>query len=879
MNSKYNYEKKSNATLYSEWNPADEKNKTLSEKKSKTYELNRDMYKIKSAKSYDSEPDEDDFTYKIYKEKKDCIPIVTKFDNYKNSENIESKKLSIDYSCLIHVKNFKALKNFKKEISDFFYEGKDTIVSIELGKNDNCYQVLFKSKFDAENACKYDKLDVNGQTIRIKLAKNLLEKENESNNNSELNKLIENKNILEKESYENSKNKSKLNKNVLRDYFGYEFNENDRAFNVLTECKYKNLDLKIKWSEFYFQNRKDVYDIIYNQIKRNVLDRESLQSLKSMKLINLTQNNGTGKTTVLIMLQYYIKEIEIADNNFKIYYPEVINFIDSEKPIILTCIYIFLQGINETIFKGMNLEIKEITTTNIEMKLFSLSKNLNTYLSNNNSKLKKESWNKLTDFFYKTNGNINDIIEYKEPKKQLIIFRIDEIGNISSNPDIHHKSEYIENLLNFFKLMKFENPHKIMRLYCLRKIINDFCNSRIEVIVAGKNSFMPFMGYCLFRDSPCELLHINLNPLCHNNEFRYIENIVLYRLMTTNNNNSLLKNNLLKIAQKIEKDDDEKIQKFNKMMDLFYGYISKYSGGHPRMIGFLITFLEENFDCNEYLKNFNLPEEDVKMNLKTLFKDLSSNFLNKIKNIILRTYRTSDLLSTLLNILKEKDIDISEDNILYFIYRNRKNSNLIFSFCNYFIEIIENLQQKLQFKSTTLKIKLSLIDIINSLGILFIDNENTMKEDNTDNYDYSNVKFFFPKLLKYHLKSKYPNFDELEKMMILSAEIKNISFTGENYQKFTIEYLTHIFMQKDPIKNKLPNLFKSIVNFSQYLNYYSVEIINITGNKDSKLYIENISKQIKQIIPRLENNNVLFIVPTLQNNYIHDFFVLIPNNE
>lgn len=169
------------------------------------------------------------------------------------------------------------------------------------------------------------------------------------------------------------------------------------------------------------------------------------------------------------MLQYYIKEIEIADNNFKIYYPEVINFIDSEKPIILTCIYIFLQGINETIFKGMNLEIKEITTTNIEMKLFSLSKNLNTYLSNNNSKLKKESWNKLTDFFYKTNGNINDIIEYKEPKKQLIIFRIDEIGNISSNPDIHHKSEYIENLLNFFKLMKFENPHKIMRLYCLRK--------------------------------------------------------------------------------------------------------------------------------------------------------------------------------------------------------------------------------------------------------------------------------------------------------------------------------------------------------------------------------------------------------------------------
>lgn len=868
MNSKYNYEKNSNATLYSQWNPSDEKNKTLFEKKSKNYKLNRDIYKIKSAKSYDSEPDEDDFTYKTYKEKKDCIPIDTKFDKYKNSDN-ESIKLPIDYSCLIHVKNFKALNDPKREIFEFFYEGNNKIVSIELGKNNNCYQVLFKSKFDAEKACTYDKLSVNGQTIRIKLAKNI-----------ELNNFNENKN-LEKESYENSKNKSKLNENALRDYFGYEFDDNDKAFNVLTECKYKNMNLDVKWCNFYFQNRKDVYDTIYSQIRRNFLDRESLQSLKSMKLINLTQNNGTGKTTALKMMKFYIKEIEIAYNKkLKIYYPKVKNFINNEdQPLILTCMYIFLNGINETIFKGMNLEIKDILPHNLEMKLSNLSQNLNKYLSNDNPKIKKESWNKLIIYFYRTDGKTIDTIEYKEPKKQAIIFRIDEIGNISSNSDIKHKSENLEKLLDFFKLMKFENPHKIMRLYCFRKILNNFCNSRIDVIVAGKNSFMPFMGNCLFTDSPCELLSINLNPLCHNNEFRYIENIVLYRLMTTTNFESLLKNNLLKIAQKIEKDDIEKITKFNKMIDLFYTNLSNYTGGHPRMITSLITFLEENFDCYKYFNNFNLPEEDVKKNLKTLFKDLSSNFLEKIKNIILRTYRSSDFLTTILNILKEKNININEDNILYFIYRNRKNSNLICSFFNYFIEIIENLQQKLKFQSTALKIKLTLIDIINSLGILFIDNENTMNVDIIDNNDYSNVKFFFPKLLKYHLNSKYPNFDEIEKMMILSAEIKNINFTGEHYQKFTVEYLIHIFMQKDPIKNKLPNLFKSIVNISNYLNYYSVEIIKITGNKDSKLYIENLSNEIKEIIPKLENNNVLIIVPTLQNNYIHDFFVLIPNNK
>lgn len=94
------------------------------------------------------------------------------------------------------------------------------------------------------------------------------------------------------------------NDKVLEKIYKIVFNENDNAYEIIKKPTITNPI----GTCLYFQNRDNVYKKIKNHIIENMKYRvgKELASIKLDGLISLSQNNGTGKTNVLRLLEHYL---------------------------------------------------------------------------------------------------------------------------------------------------------------------------------------------------------------------------------------------------------------------------------------------------------------------------------------------------------------------------------------------------------------------------------------------------------------------------------------------------------------------------------------------------------------------------------------------
>ena len=576
-----------------------------------------------------------------------------------------------------------------------------------------------------------------------------------------------------------------------------------------------------------------------------------------------------GKSAALNMLEHFIQEITFnRSTNYKIYYPPVIDFPKEEQSVIKSCIIVFLKGIKETIFSQnkTNLFIKKSIDFDND-SLLRISNILHNYLSDIDS---ENSWNELLDYFTLKNDNIT--IKYIKPEKNFILFRIDEIGDIT-NSNIIYDEDY-KALHDYFSTLNFCNPFKLMRLYVLRDCINLFCTDRIDVIVAGKNSFMPFMGKLNFHQSSNRLITINLNPLNANNDSKYIENIVLYHLLTIDKGKSILKQDLIDIKNSIVNDDQDKKIKYNKMMNNFYELIGHFTGGHPRMIKRLLEF----FDLISFKEYFimDLDSKNGENYIKKLFEDKKENFISKNEDIFTK-FLNNELFESIINVSKKNKIKIEPEDILHIMYLVYENPSDVIYLCNLLINIVTDFENK-KFKSS--KIQLTPKDIIDSLGILYVD-EREYSSINED-FDYSNTKFNIPIFLIEYIKNNKKTFvDHLNIFKFLkNFSIFKTPIPRSYLDKIMIWYYSILFKyEKETRKfmNKLKKIYSDI-NVEDYLKFNFVQIEKIDGYSQSANYIQKLQTQINEKLEKWNKRNILILTPKIHNNYIHDFFILIPSS-
>lgn len=125
-----------------------------------------------------------------------------------------------------------------------------------------------------------------------------------------------------------------------------------------------------------------------------------------------------------------------------------------------------MNGISESIFNELELTIDKKIIFNIQT-LKKISVNLNNYLKGFNG---EDSWNNLLKYF--THDDTTKKIQYKEPSKNFIIFRIDELGNVTNSDGIYADDN--EELRDYYIKMKFDCAHRLMRLYKIRSYITFF---------------------------------------------------------------------------------------------------------------------------------------------------------------------------------------------------------------------------------------------------------------------------------------------------------------------------------------------------------------------------------------------------------------------
>lgn len=417
--------------------------------------------------------------------------------------------------------------------------------------------------------------------------------------------------------------------------------------------------------------------------------------------------------------------------------------------------------------------------------------------------------------------------------------------------------------------MKFEKPFKYMRLYSIRNYLYQFSGNRIDFIVAGKNSFQPFMGQRNFLNSPSGIMFINLNPL----ELMYIEKVCLYDLVIKNSEESYLKDYLLKLKNKKSKEN------FNILMKEFYFRIEYYTGGHPRMVSRLLDFLHmKNIDYSQYFE---------KNKINNLFIENENEFLDSIDNDVLKRFiENLDLIFSISNVLKEEQYELAQ-SLTYMIFFFKNEPNLIFQF-------LDNILSKYNVKSD---IKLNPKDILDSIGILYIDKQNILSQSyHMNNQDIkNNLKLFFPQYLIKYLSKKIFTEDQLVQKLLLLNNLP-LTLSRENMEKIVIDYYFHIFQFK--IKSALSHLFLDNDNYLEifpYIGYTNVQVKYIDGSKgtdsskdisvDEKNnirkdgYVEDISKQIKNLYEFGSFDDVLIIIPNNPANYAHDFFILTANEK
>lgn len=629
----------------------------------------------------------------------------------------------------------------------------------------------------------------------------------------------------------------------------------------------------------YFQNRTDVFKIILQQLTNNSNFNSQIVGKKDNCLIVLSQNNGYGKSALLLMLPYFIQKVDYRGIDQDVYYPEISIYKKETITVLEAFIRIILTGISQLLF-GENKNLKQINYTFDHLEY--IKRDLNVFLSESENEIKQNAYINLIEYY-----DLKQIPEYKVSNFKRIIFRIDEIGNITTIPKYLNLSEKrYEDIVNYHKNRNFQFPFKYMRLYLLRNYIEDFRSEFIDFVIAGKNSFQPYMGKMQFNQSPSLILFINLSPMKEND--RHIKNIFIYHLMITNPTKSKLKTYLLEIKTKFDNDSE----KFNKIIDHFCVLIEKYTGGHPRMIFTLLTYFDNSdIKFSDYFESF----DEIQIE-KLFFNIRKELFLQLEENVFSRFAKDNELLISINRVLKEKT-NLSE-SIIYHIFFNREDPLAIIQILSNICLIYNNTEIKLlSLNEMREKILLSPRDIIDSIGLQYHDKYNILRlhhdkliesNDSVEIDHLKALKIFFSQYLIMYLLKDIKNEKQLIDILTLQS-LFPFKISGTQMQDILIKF--YFFSFRFNIKKVIISLLKD--NNDNDLVYCGIqeEIINgyktdIKEEKKSKsqIFNEKNSEYAKQITSQImnlksfnNNNRTLLIKPTLENNYAHDFFILTPN--
>lgn len=674
---------------------------------------------------------------------------------------------------------------------------------------------------------------------------------------------------------QSSKYDQKINENALQEAFRYTFKEDLKTCFILDAPVIKP-PVPFK-NKMYFQNRTNIMLSVANKIYDNYTNKENeftkVERTK-LELIACTQGNGIGKTTFLKMIEYFIPYIMNDEKKIKLNYTKTYDFKFVNNSVLESFISAVLMSIK--LILKIDYDIKNNLSYSNSI-LENLALRLHSYLSSDSSnEEKKNSFYGLLSYYDCDTKNI----EYQSPPEGILVFRFDEIGNITPKNDLKTKSK----LEAKFKNLGYDDSDisKYIGLYELRNYISTFTSfNTLEVIVAGKDSFLPFMGNLEESASPCKIYHVNLNPLTKipteekKEQHIYIKRIVQYFLMSKD---SELKTNLLIVRKTMNETD------FEDLMMLFYKMISEYTGGHPRILKITIDELGDYVNSNLY---FTADKLSQVQKLDTLFKNLYSKFVSKNNaDFVLDKFNNNTFIRNFYSMI---GLPFLKNNQIMHVLQSLSNINSmsIIAFLNNLVTIY-NLKIKSEAIHNINKL-ISIEDILISISIPYkLTIPDPLLPDNLF------VQLFYPKFVEIYNDKQFGEMKKSDKTLLalkLRPFLKATPLDVENYiiVKYGMVLLRNIEYELKSWFGSSEFSYSDVVYvpIKGFVYPYDKrsEISKVIDDEKTKIKINEYSKSISSQIEFLIRSNlnsenkldkVLLLDPETLKNFAHDLIAVVP---
>ena len=869
---------------------------------------------IKNEKINENEIDENEITTSIQKQKQQ-----NENNNNKNKKNKKNKNKKNENKDLnIEIKN--EIENNKK-VDDFI---KSIKAKKEIEKKEKLKENLKMNFFN-----KYKYLFILDPTLRLKLRNNEISIDEEIIN--DLFSMIKKNDILEKEIlkdscilidslneiiYSNNFEENLINNfisnniNLINEYSNQIENENENYFILICNILYSLIKLKIELNKEIEINIEKFYEIVINNIKKNLND---------FKDFNIKSNNNLINNLLLYFLITIFKSDnnEIIENLINNFLENIINNINIKEENLDKFKILFFNV--KFILRLFNIfEIKKDKFYSLNIKTTKFIENNFNNIQENIIKLNSKKYLKIIfyvikiyifnmDLYYYLETNLFDdffnlikIITEKEPfinefEEKKLFFKDFELNTLSFNSD-DGISNYCMILMKLFKFFDKDNFFDV-------NIYTEYFEKIIEIVFDIKQKYL--------LDKYLQLLNRELNSKINIEISNKIFNFILNKIINIQKNIKEIKN-LKEFIQFYKKFDLIK----NNVID----YIKNVNNSEIKEqinILFLLSFFNKNDKKIEELINnieFNkicFLKLDIINFLLHYYVNDEINNLNEIINIFKEKFKKKvedEIIKELLNNINEKNVNklldtfkiidlekikIPIDEIIKM--KNESNFKLIDILILYYLNNNNELNENIENNN---KFNVNLIDEIEEV--------NNKKKNYKKNYldkNINNLLSILIECLKINNKlNENPNYFQIEDIIIEDKiDEKNKDENNNNNEKTDLIEMIKIQSEKKPNeneqnvnennneKNKEENENKKN-NLKEKKNLINLEIIliifneiltlnefqfsqNLNENKFDNEYLINYFyfSQIENFIYKILSNSNIFIHLTQNSDFLSNF--------